>query len=299
MRITFGIHRNKKVEDVAEDDLRSLLEWIDRLEDPTPSQKKDYDRQAQAIRHELSKRSDEREDDAQRVGPMTVLAHMTGSTAKLLLGFFMIRAASGGADPFPASTEDITKATGLSPRAITESKRELVDYGVLSTFTRGDYRLNLESADSADSQYLVQFLKSTTRSEEETRESAESADYTSADVTDAATVALKILSPGVEPMDSVVRYSRTRLKRLLAQGVTLAEAMLVVRWARRTWETSDARFAPMLDLTYIWTDARFAGYLAAAKSGPAKKSFSVMDTPEEEQQAQDELTAKLKRKGLV
>lgn len=304
MRITFGIHRNKKVEDISEHELRGLLDWIERLDNPTPSQKKDYDRQAISIRKELAERESEEAEGLRNAGPMPNLAHMTGSTAKLLLGLFMIREDAGGDDPFPAAKITIRDLTGLSFRIITESFRELRDYRVLSTDSRGWHSLNLGSAESADWRVLGTFLRTiTNRTTEETGESAESAHTWSGDssVVDRRAnikAALRVLSPGDKSRKgNVIAWCMTRQDALLDQGVSLAEVMIVTRWARKSWETGEARFAPLLDLHYILEPARFAGYLAAAKSGPAQKNFSVMESDVEREEMHLELQEKMKRKG--
>lgn len=305
MRITIGIHRNKKVEEVPEDALRGLLDWIEKVQDPTPSQKKDYTRHEIAIRRELAHRESEESEGLRAAGPTTNLAHMTGSTAKLLIGLFMIREDTGKDDPFPAPKSTIRELTGLSNRIITESLRELRDYKVLSTDSRGWHSLIFGSAESADWPLLSSFFKTiTNRSVEEEGESADSARTWSGDFSLEARranvkAALRVLSPNVKPLARVVQYCITRQDDLLDMGVALTDVMFVVRWARKSWETGEARFAPLLDLHYILEPARFSGYLGAAKSGPAKREFSVLDTPEEEMQARDDLAAKIKRKGLA
>jgi hypothetical protein len=80
------------------------------------------------------------------------------------------------------------------------------------------------------------------------------------------TAAMRILSPGVEPIADVVRFATKLLGRLQDRGVTLDQALSVARWARAEWDSGRSRFVPLLDIGYLWSVAKFPAFLAAART---------------------------------
>lgn len=299
MKIDFGVHRGKALEDLSLDDMAKTRDWIaKRLDDGDwpPHTERKYKRWLIALDRLVSEEETTDEEIEALVGPRAQLADLSGSAVKLMFAFIHIRQREG-ADPFPAARTELLALSGISKKTFTKAKDELRGAGILSESTKADYRLNVESVENALSPSLSLFLFTVVETEKKESESVNSTP--SRDVTDAALTGWRILNPGTEPSDDNVRYARSQLSRILRGGGTLEEAMLVARWARRVYSTGEDRFPPLLDLVYIWTQPRFASYLAAAKTpAPALKIGGIPDADKAEK-FNEELMARMKKRGLA
>lgn len=299
MKINFGIHRGKQISSLSREELSRTRDWIARglAENDWPSMKQREMKRWQIAFDVALADDDTTEEELDALtGPRPRLADLSGSARKLLDAFIHIRQREG-ADPFPALRTELIYLSGITSKTFTKAKDQLKDSGILTESTRADYRLNLESVENALSPPLSLFLFSVVEAVEQESKSGEIPP--SRDITDAAQTGWRILNPGTEPSDDNVRYARSQLSRILRGGGTLEEAMLVARWARRVYSSGEDRFPPLLDLVYIWTQPRFASYLAAAKTpAPTLKIGGIPDVDKAEK-FNEELMERMKKRGLA
>jgi hypothetical protein len=237
------------------------------------------------------------------------LRDIKGNDLKVLLAFYGLETEAGvqRGKRFSATLERIRVATNLSFPTIVSARGNLEKQGVIMCAGSGTYTLclkkvarpyPLEEGEVSSVRERVILKERKKKSFKGGRACNKVA--TGMTHTERRLVVKKALDTlRVADTGKYAQLCMAKLTLLLADGVTVDQALTVARWSREKFDGGD-KFFSLLNLLYLWSRSRFPALLAAATTAPFHgKKFSVISDPSAERAWADDYQRRVRERGLV